>query len=147
MNNYPVHKMALFSYNSNHKIITVIILIAWAIFQFSSSTSSSEKYDNGQVKRIGSVKNGKNQGKWVWYYENGNKKMEGNFLNGKRHGVWTTWYANGKKLTVGNYENDRLNGLFTKYDEHEIVIEQINYKNDVPIHSKSLNDSNTKNPL
>lgn len=122
--------MSFFSYNSQHKIITAIIVFSLVVFQFFRSESSTSNYENGQIKRTGSLKNAKNEGKWIWYYENGNKKIEGSFSKGKRVGVWTTYHKNGKKLTESEYQNDKLNGFSITWDINGNIKEKAQYKDD-----------------
>lgn len=122
--------MSQFQYNSYHKFITGIIIVLWAVFHFTSNRSNDAYYDNGQIKRYESFKNGKNHGKWIWYYENGRKKMEGTFTNGERTGIWNTWDSNGNILTQGEYAGDKLNGYFIRWDASGKQVEKLYYSND-----------------
>lgn len=112
----------MYSYNSNHKLIVVIIVILWTLFHFKSNDNSGKYYDNGKVKQSGKAVKAKNHGDWVWYYKNGNKKMQGKFKNGKRDGIWTTWDKNGYKLTEGYYEKDKLNGDFKRWENNKLLL-------------------------
>lgn len=105
-----------FKYNSTHKIIIAMLLVAWAVFHFSRPSESGKVYSNGQIKYIGAHQDGRNEGHWIWYYENGNKRLEGDFQRGKRSGVWKTYDQRGRLLTEGTYANDQLDGVFVKYD-------------------------------
>lgn len=122
-----------FKYNSNHKIITVVIVILWAIIHFTLNRGSDNHYDNGQIKSTGSTVNSINNGQWTWYYENGNKEMQGSFVKGKREGKWTLWDKNGHKISENAYEHDKLNGLTIKLNiEGEIISKQL-WEDDVLI--------------
>jgi antitoxin component YwqK of YwqJK toxin-antitoxin module len=121
-----------FSYNSNHKVITALIFIAWAIFNFVIREDSEFQYDNGQKKRTGAVKENKNNGLWTWYYDNGKKNMQGNFKNGKREGVWITWDTEGNKVIECEYSNDKLNGEYILWSKDEVIYQKT-YINDKPI--------------
>lgn len=122
-----------FKYNSNHKIITVIIVIIWAVTHFIVNKNNDNYYDNGQIKSRGSSINEKNSGKWLWYYENGFKKMEGEFVNGKREGKWTIWDKNGNKISESIYKNDKLNGLAIKFNVEGVIINKQLWQNDILI--------------
>ncbi len=132
--------MIQFKYNSNHKLITAIAIVLWAIFRFTGDNETLKQYDNGQIKKSGGFTSAKNQGKWTWYYENGGKKMEGAFLAGKRDGVWVTWDANGNKITEGYYQNDMLNGKFVRWDANGNMEEHLTYQNDKVVQKLSLNN-------
>ena len=47
------------------------------------------KYENGQNKSKGKVKDGKRNGKWTYWHENGQIKEERNYKDGKKNGKWT----------------------------------------------------------
>ncbi len=122
--------MKLFSYNSKHKVVVGVLVILWAAYSFTGKRKTSIFSDSGQVLQSGSIKNGKNNGKWIWYYSNGNKKMEGNFNMGSREGEWITYDKNGKKLSKSNYENDKLEGLSVTYTSKGAAASTTLYSND-----------------
>lgn len=123
--------MHLFSYNSKHKIIFGVILIALAAYQFTGKRETTRHFENGKLMQMGSFKDGKNHGKWVWFYPNGKKKMEGFFNNGSREGQWITYSTVGKIETESNYVNDKLNGKFIKRNNAGFIISELSYINDV----------------
>lgn len=53
-------------------------------------------YPNGHLGSIGQYKEGKMEGKWVWYHKNGNKSDEANLSFGGYIGERKHWYANGE---------------------------------------------------
>ena len=55
-----------------------------------------KKYDNGQLKLKGTLRNGIESGTWTEWHENGQKKSERSFLNGIPLGTWKEWDKNGK---------------------------------------------------
>lgn len=126
----PFIIMHLFSYNSKHKIILGIILIALAAYQFTGKRESTRYFENGKPMQTGSFKDGKNHGKWVWFYPNGKKKMEGFFNNGSREGAWITYSTEGKIETESIYMNDKLNGKFIKRNKNGAIITELTYSDD-----------------
>ena len=67
-----------------------------------------EKYDNGKVRWEGHYKNGKIDGKWVWYYENGKIMIKGNYKDNKEVGKWTGYHENGNIHSKYYYKDGKL---------------------------------------
>ena len=65
-------------------------------------------WDNGQIKALGQIKAGKEDGLWMERYENGNKLTEVNYKAGKMVGVATLWHENGQKQSESNYKDGKL---------------------------------------
>lgn len=124
--------MSVFRYDSRHKVFTLALVIIAAALGFYLNRREQPTFDNGQVKRTGSLLDGRNQGRWTWYYPNGRKKMEGDFQGGKRTGRWVTFAANGDTLTTSMYRNDRLNGPHTEYGPGGRPARVITYVDDRP---------------
>ena len=55
-----------------------------------------EMHDNGRIKSLIQVKEGKMSGLINAWYENGQKKAEGTFKDGKLDGLILGWYENGR---------------------------------------------------
>lgn len=125
--------MSLFSYNSNHKAITALLVIAVAGASFYLNRRGPSTFDNGQAKRTGSVVDGRNHGRWTWYYPSGKKKMEGTFDHGKRTGPWYTFSATGDTLTEAFYSEDKLNGPYTLFGPDGRRASVTLYKDDQPV--------------
>ena len=53
-------------------------------------------YENGQNKSEGKVKDGKLEGKLIYWHENGQKKEERNYKDGILDGKTTYWRKNGQ---------------------------------------------------
>lgn len=124
--------MSAFRYDSRHKVVTLALVIVAAALGFYLNQREQPTFDNGQVKRTGSMVDGRNHGRWTWYYPNGRKKMEGDFQGGKRTGRWVTFADNGDTLTVSMYSNDRLNGPHTEYGPGGRPARVVTYVDDRP---------------
>ena len=98
-----------------HRLIVLSIVFSYILYKYSS-TETTDKYSNGQVKQEGRNEGGFNEGRWIWYYENRQKQMEGYFERGKRQGKWRMWNEQGKLMTERNYINDKLNGAYTDWN-------------------------------
>ena len=86
------------------------------------------KYENGQVKVKGKVKDGKPDGKWTHWFENGQIKLEGNYKDGKPDGKLTAWYENGQIVYVINYKDGKKEGKQTSWYEGGQIKWEENYK-------------------
>ena len=76
------------------------------------------KYDNGQKKSEGKIKDGIQVGKWTEWWGNGQLKSERNYKDGKLDGKWTNWYENTQKKSEENYKDGKLDGKWTRWDEN-----------------------------
>ena len=90
----------MYSYNSNHKIITAVLIVGWAIYQFSGRNTDSMYFENGQVKRTGAQTNNLNEGIWTWFHPNGEVELKGNFHEGKRTGSWIRYDSLGRMVST-----------------------------------------------
>jgi len=83
------------------------------------------KYENGQNKSEGKVKDGKKEGKWTYWKGNGAKTSEENLKDGKEDGTWYYWHANGQKSSQRNYKDGKLDGkLYDWYEDGDIESEK-----------------------
>ena len=88
----------------------------------------------------GHLKNGNQDGKWIWYFENGQRAMEVIFKDGQggdsffwnKNGqmsskkrimredgnekLWTHWYENGQKKSESYWKDGQLNGIRTEWN-------------------------------
>tara|TARA_B100000686_G_scaffold354186_1_gene463123 strand:- start:11015 stop:12142 length:1128 start_codon:yes stop_codon:yes gene_type:complete len=101
----------------------------------------------------GNYKNGKRDGKWIFYdqdkksnseliykkgvpfngiktkwYENGQKKYERTYKDGKEYGLWTEWYYNGQKKYEETYKDGLKDGLVLGWHENGNKKYEQNYK-------------------
>lgn len=119
-------------------------------FQYGNKSDVVEKWDNGNLKSKGTLKCGKEIGKWehfhedgtkkstyqydrkdkltgkyVEYYKNGQIKTTGYYRDGKKSGTWSTYYDNGKVDSEGYYSNGKKSG---KWIEHTAAGKKIKKK-------------------
>jgi len=75
-------------------------------------------YSNGKPEFEGFLKDGIQDGHWVWYYNNGVIKQEGEFKNIQHEGLWTTWYKSGQIEQEGEFAlgNPRDNWIWITQD-------------------------------
>lgn len=91
-------------------------------------------YLNGRLYSEGIVKNGKEDGLWIYWHDNGKKAREGNFVQGKREGIHKYWFLNGRMRGEGSFKNDKYDGKWLMYKEDsQEVVEQV-YKNGELVH-------------
>lgn len=100
------------------------------IIELTNETADIEIYwNNGQLARKMSVKNGWFQGPYNCYYENGNPESELFYVNNWSEGEQKRYYPNRQLRSVGNYENDNLEGIYKEYYQNGILKEESNCKN------------------
>ncbi len=123
--------MSLFRYHSKHKVVIGLVIVISVGLTYTLTREDRPTFDNGQEKRNGPMRDGRNHGNWVWYYQNGNRKMQGRFADGERIGTWVTFSEQGDTLTVSQYENDRLNGFYKVYGPDGNVVHTLWFRDDV----------------
>tara|TARA_B110000008_G_scaffold200149_1_gene198685 strand:- start:284 stop:766 length:483 start_codon:yes stop_codon:yes gene_type:complete len=61
----------------------------------------------------GDLKNGMQDGTWIYYYKNGQKSAEINYKNSKLDGYYLAWHENGQKWEERVYRHGKLEGQWT----------------------------------
>ena len=84
-------------------------------------------YPHKKLQMTGEYKDGKRDGKWMYYYENGNIWSEGYFKNGKSEGKRVTHYETGRVFYEGYYEQERRVGVWKFYDENGKFLKSVDY--------------------
>ena len=85
-------------------------------------------YQNGQKKLEGCYnKDGKKNGKWIYWREDGKLWSEGYFSDGKDDGLRKTWNENGQKHYQGKYDNGARVGTWKFWDESGKLVKEIDY--------------------
>ena len=62
-------------------------------------------------------KDGKRDGKWMFFNEKGIELSMTTYKNGKKHGPTMVKYPNGNIHYTGEYTNDKTTGIWTTYSE------------------------------
>lgn len=75
-------------------------------------------YSNHKKRYEGEYKNGKRNGKWMYWYENGSIWSEGYFKNDLSDGKRIVWRGNGKKYYEGTYKDGKQVGRWKFWDEN-----------------------------
>ncbi len=86
------------------------------------------KYENGQNKSKGKIKDGKKNDIWTEWYENGQIQHEGDYIDGKKDAKWTWWDENGQINTERIYKEGKEIGeggsIITRYLNGQIKSEK-----------------------
>ena len=85
-------------------------------------------YENGQKKLEGYYKDGKPNGPATSWFDNGQKEWEMNYKDGKKYGLSTSWYRNGQKEVEGTLKDDMPDGVMVRYNEDGTEDYHITYK-------------------
>ena len=101
----------------------------WQLSSNNYTGKYMDWYDNGNKRREGEYKNGKQEGKWIEWYEDGNKKSEEEFKNGEREGKRIMWYTNGNEWYEEEYKDGKLEGKYIEWYEDGTKKEEGEYKN------------------
>lgn len=96
------------------KEIVTLLIFTLATF-FSCTTKEKEYYQNGNLKKIVSVKNGEVHGVVKIFYPNGNVQELSYFENGKRNGISKGFFNTGELQWMVLYLNDIENGKYEEY--------------------------------
>lgn len=74
---------------------------------------AKKMHDNGLLKELIQLKDGKLDGLSMLWYKNERKERQVNWKVGKREGLRTEWHRNGQKRTQEKYKDGKLDGLAT----------------------------------
>lgn len=106
------------------------IFIIFFVVLFSCTRIEKEYYDDGKLKSEVETKNGKKNGRSIFYYSNGRKQMECQYSNDLLDGKLTRWTYKGKVELESNYTNGLRMGETRLYTSEGILQIIQNYKND-----------------
>ena len=107
--------------------------------KFSNEPITGKVYglfgENKPYKKVytGNLRDGKIEGKWVWYYHStGKKGYEETYKDGKPDGLQTHWYENGHMKFKETYKDGKKDGLFTQWYENGQMKLKETYKDGEP---------------
>lgn len=126
---------------------TLLVNLSMSLFSCSSEDDQSDKNSKPeklveikdgkytewypgkkQIKFQGMIeKNGKRDGKWVYYSEKGTELSFTIYENGIKQGYTVVKYPNGAIRYRGEYKDDKIVGLWTTYDPKGNVISEKDY--------------------
>ena len=72
-------------------------------------------YEEGPIRSVELVRDGKANGPYEFYYLNGNVKEKGNYLDGELNGELDLFYSGGALKKIVNYKNGKLDGVVHEY--------------------------------
>lgn len=64
--------------------------------------------DDNDLRSIGTVKDGKESGKWIFFHPNGEKNAEGKYEAGKKVGVWNYFHDDGAPNSTENLDTGEI---------------------------------------
>ncbi|MEO9966196.1 MAG: hypothetical protein ABJF11_10430 [Reichenbachiella sp.] len=88
------------------KIITILII---TILCACSDNKETLYHQNGNIKAIGEMVDGKRENEWVYFFENGDTLEVSNFSNDRRHGK-SYGFNNNVVKSLSKYNNGVMEG-------------------------------------
>ena len=86
-----------------------------------------ELYNNGQIKYLAQIENGKYCLRFFWFY-NGQISLKTKFKDGKENGLEERWFENGTKQLGVNWKEGRQDGLEERWFENGTKQFEVNWK-------------------
>lgn len=83
----------------------------------------TERYPDGSISAIYTVKNGERNGSYVSFYPNGNPKAKMTYKDGEIDGTRRLYNENGKLKQQDTFSKGIKNGDYTIYDDNLAVVE------------------------
>ena len=87
-------------------------------------------YSSGKPNYSGEYKNGKKNGKWLYWFErNGKLREEATYVMGFKHGHWIQYTENGFTDSEGKYRRGKQTGTWKYYYETGGTQREQHFKN------------------
>ena len=109
---------------------------------------------NGEVISIYQYKNGRKNGKWVYYPHAAGEtacrfgvRQEMDLVDGKRDGLFRIFFDNGKIKQETQWKNDKENGYDRLYNEEGVLLMESEFKDGKMIRSFCYTDKGEKREL
>ncbi len=99
-----------------------------------------EDYENGSVKSLLKVTDGKLDGASQTFYPNGKTETIRSYKQNEKDGVNSGWWPNGNKRFEYHFTNGTYNGLFTEWYNDGKMVQQIVYENGKDMAGKGWRD-------
>lgn len=87
-----------------------------------------EFYDNGSIKVLGRIKNGKRVGKWSAWFKSGELQSELAYKNGLEHGIYQVYHENGNTKILGRYIDGKPAGEWQFFNEDGSLAQSKKYE-------------------
>ena len=91
-------------------------------------------FENGNLKYDLKFKDGKPNGKYIFYHENGKIQQKGSFKDGEYDGRIVDYHENGKLAVRYTMKDGELDGDFTEYDEDGKITKKGTYMDGKPLY-------------
>lgn len=101
----------------------------------------TEYYENGTIKTVKAMKNGKAQGTVISYYQDGTKQIAANYKDGLKNGTFSFYTPAGKLMIQAEYKNDKLNGPKREYNADGSLSKTVWYKDDIQVSAPAEEES------
>jgi hypothetical protein len=99
--------------------------------------TSTEWYENGQVKVRAAYKSGKLDGPYASFHPNGQPHVTASYRAGKLDGAYSETTDKGLKKVTAVYREGELNGPVTRYDNSKPAL-TLTFKDGEPVYAKSV---------
>lgn len=88
-------------------------------------------YPSGVIKSVTEFKDGKPNGKSVWYFESGKAQAVFYLVAGKKDGKLITFHENGKPAKESFYKDGFIIGTEKAFNVNGVLISEVNYKEEL----------------
>ena len=108
------------------KRILIILLLIIPFIGFGQIDSIQTYHDNGKLRSIGVLKDGKNEGLWKFYNQDGFLKQSINYKNGLFNGLWINYRRNKNnviEIDESIYINGRREGIWKHHIDNSLIQE------------------------
>lgn len=89
-------------------------------------------HENGKVKAIVALRDGKRHGIARSYYRNGQLWQEVNYYNGEKHGIAKTYFDTGYLYQESEYSEGKLHGIRKRYRRNGQLMAEVPYHYNKP---------------
>lgn len=100
------------------RLLKYLIVLVFIMPIYSCTKIKKEYYKDGNLQSEVRMKNGKKNGKAIYYHENGMKSMELYYIDDMAEGISTIYYYKGTVKRNDNFKKNKLNGVSVNWDEN-----------------------------
>ena len=92
-----------------------------------------KNYENGQLEKKVTYKDGKEHSVYETYYKNGQLEWKVTYKDGKLHGVSESYYEDGQLEKKVTFKHGELDGVWEDYDKEGKVSSRRTYKDGIEV--------------